>query len=39
MRDTDAYERWLEGAREHDYSAYFEELLEDLLPWTPCEPR
>jgi len=30
MRGTDAYERWLDGARESDYSAHFNEMLRDL---------
>jgi signal-transduction protein with cAMP-binding, CBS, and nucleotidyltransferase domain len=30
MRGSDAYERWLDGARESDYSAHFNEMLQDL---------
>lgn len=30
MRGTDTYERWLEGARELDYGAHFDEMLQDL---------
>ena len=30
MSGTDNYERWMDGARELDFAAYFDEPLEDL---------